>query len=382
MSLHSQQAKDIQYLSRAILLAKNGLYTTGPNPRVGCVIVKQGQIIAEGWHQLAGDGHAEVNALKRIKQGQNAEGACAYVSLEPCSHQGKTGPCADALIAAGITRVVCSMKDPATHVSGKGFEKLKKAGVEVDVGLLQAEAEALNPGFIKRAIQQLPYVRLKMAMSIDGRTAMASGESQWITGPNARNDVQQWRARSDAIVTGVGSVLSDDPQMTIRPSDQWVAQWPESVPLTQPIRVVLDSQLRFPLDAKMCETIHETKGRIIIATLSENAEKASKLSAKGIEIWLLPSNAQKVDLKTLLERLAAEGINEVWVESGATLSGAFVSEALVDEMLVYMAPTLLGSTAKPLLDLPLDNMADQKKLKIKDMRMIGNDVRYILKAEK
>lgn len=357
------------YMARALQLAERGLYTTEPNPRVGCVLVRDDEIIGEGWHQQAGQGHAEVEALASVEG--SAQGATAYVTLEPCSHQGKTGPCCDALINAGVSKVVAAMQDPNPLVAGRGFERLRQAGIEVVFGVLEAQARALNPGFIKRMETGLPYVRIKLAMSVDGRTAMDSGESQWITGPAARNDVQKLRARSSAIVTGVGTVIHDDPSMTVRAEQlgsisEHVSC--EDVVRRQPLRVVLDSAFKTPASAK----IMSLPGRIWLVGLAPLPVE----SIGSAELKTVAENAGRVDLEALLKELAASECNEVLVEAGAELSGAFLQAGLVDELVIYMAPKLLGSSARPLMWLPgMEKMADQVELAIQDVRSVGDDWR-------
>lgn len=323
----------------AIQLAQRGLYTTKPNPRVGCVIVKDHKIIAEGFHERAGEGHAEVNALRQLKNIHDAKGATVYVTLEPCCHTGKTAPCTDALVNAGIARVVYGMQDPNPLVAGKGLQRLRENSIEVSGPLLEKECRALNPGFIKRMQSDLPFVRCKLAMSLDGRTAMANGESQWITGEAAREDVQQLRAQSCAIITGINTILKDDPALTVRSE-----QLPASAKEKQPLRVVLDRQRRMPSQAKILQQPGET----LLVHDSDN-------------------------LHSVLNMLADRQCNEVLIEAGATLAGAFVQQGLVDELVIYMAPTLLGSNARPLLQLPLEKMNQQVKLDITDMHKIGND---------
>ncbi len=350
----SQEQQDCAYLAQAIKLARRGAYSVEKNPLVGCVLVKNGEVLSEGWHQQAGQAHAEVDALNKLSDASLAQGATAYVSLEPCSHQGKTGPCAEALIQAGVSRVVCAMVDPAAHVSGRGIKRLEEAGVDVDSGLLEAEARALNPGFIKRAEQGRPYVRLKMAMSLDGKTALNNGESKWITGEAARNDVHRYRARSHAIVTGIQTVLADDPQMTARI---------EADDLVQPLRVVLDSKGRLDKSAK----IVGEDGRCFSVGANENNDWQIDLDAQG-----------KVDLSKLLNRLAEQEVNEVWVEAGSTLSGAFVEQGLVDELIVYMAPVLLGDKAQGLFDMKaLESMQDKLQLKLIENRKLGEDLKMV-----
>ena len=357
------------YMARALKLAERGLYTTEPNPRVGCVLVRAGEIIGEGWHRKAGEGHAEVEALAAVKG--SAEGSTAYVTLEPCSHQGKTGPCCVALVEAGVKRVVAAMLDPNPLVAGRGFRYMEEAGVEVKFGVLESQARALNPGFIKRMETGLPYVRIKLAMSVDGRTAMASGESQWITGPAARSDVQKLRARSSAIVTGIGTVLDDDPSMTVR-AEQLAAISEhvsvEEVVSRQPLRVVLDSDFKTPADAK----IVSQPGKVWVVGAGE-----LPLSAIGrAELKQLANDEGRIDLHELLKSLAENECNEVLVEAGAVLSGAFLQAGLVDELVIYMAPKLLGSSARPLMALPgMEKMADQVELSITETRSVGDDWR-------
>ncbi|MEZ5523415.1 MAG: bifunctional diaminohydroxyphosphoribosylaminopyrimidine deaminase/5-amino-6-(5-phosphoribosylamino)uracil reductase RibD [Pseudomonadales bacterium] len=364
--------RDEFYMARALQLAERGLYTTEPNPRVGCVLVRDGAVIAEGWHRRAGEGHAEVEALAAVNN--QAQGATAYVTLEPCSHQGKTGPCCDALIKAGVSRVVAAMQDPNPLVAGRGFRRLEEAGVAVRQGVLEAQARALNPGFIKRMETGQPYVRIKLAMSVDGRTAMASGESQWITGAAARSDVQKLRARSSAIVTGVGTVLHDDPSMTVRAEqlglfEGLVSEQLDVADVTrrQPLRVVLDSAFQTPPTAKIVNQPARTW--IVGASRPER-------TIGDAELKCIANAAGRVDLKGVLEALAASECNEVLVEAGAELSGAFLQAGLVDELVIYMAPKLLGDAARPLMALPgMDKMADQVNLQITEMRSVGDDWR-------
>lgn len=357
------------YMARALQLAERGLYTTEPNPRVGCVLVRDGKILAEGWHRRAGEGHAEVEAIANA--GGSAQGATAYVTLEPCSHQGKTGPCCDALIKAGVSRVVAAMQDPNPLVAGRGFKRMQEAGIEVKSGVLETQARALNPGFIKRMETGLPYVRIKLAMSVDGRTAMDSGESQWITGPAARSDVQRLRARSSAIITGVGTVLHDDPSMTVRAEQLGLVSAHvsnEEIIKRQPLRVVLDTEFKTPASAK----IVNLPGK----TWLVGAQESVSGSIGNAELKTLVGNDGKVDLLALLRELAASDCNEVLVEAGAVLSGAFLQAWLVDELVIYMAPKLLGSSARPLLALPgMEKMADQVNLEILGVRSVGEDWR-------
>lgn len=372
---------DHQFMARALQLAAKGLYTTDPNPRVGCVIVRydqhaEGQVVGEGFHLRAGEPHAEIHALNAA--GAKAEGATAYVTLEPCSHTGRTGPCAVALAEANVARVVVAMVDPNPCVSGRGIKRLWESGIQVDVGLLEQDARVLNPGFISRMQHKRPFVRLKMAMSLDGRTAMGSGESQWITGPEARSQVQRLRARSSAILSGVESVIMDDSRLTVR-ADQLGLDNADTVSQRQPLRVILDSRLRLPL-AAAC--LREPGRTLIITTEHHSEEKRQKLKAAGADIKVLPAAQEgRIDLTDMLNWLAEhELVNELLVETGATLAGALLDANVVDELQLFVAPTLLGGEARPLFALPgMTRMADQKRLTIKEIRAVGNDWRIIAK---
>ncbi|MCQ6260869.1 bifunctional diaminohydroxyphosphoribosylaminopyrimidine deaminase/5-amino-6-(5-phosphoribosylamino)uracil reductase RibD [Alcanivorax sp. MM125-6] len=385
----SDAAFDQQCMLRALYLARRALYTTDPNPRVGCVLARDGAVIAEGFHPRAGEPHAERYALAAA--GDAARGATAYVTLEPCSHTGRTGPCADALIQAGVARVVVAMQDPNPQVAGNGLRKLRDAGIEVEVGPQEQEARALNPGFIRRMAGQRPLVRIKAAASLDGRTAMASGESQWITGPQAREDVQRLRARSSAIVTGIGTVLADRPSYTVRPEQWTLGRYHDygDGEVRPPLRVILDPALRTPPDSPVVSAA----GPCLIAHgEAAPAEPRAALERAGAELLVLPLAARPegapeaprpeerrgLDLTALLAELARRECNEVLVECGATLAGAFVRDGLFDELIVYMAPTLLGRDARALLDLPLDRMADQVRLRWADVRHLGDDLRLTL----
>jgi len=353
MSVHEH------YMARALRLAERGLFTTDPNPRVGCVIVNGGEIVGEGWHQRAGEGHAEVNAL--VDAGDRAKGADVYVTLEPCSHVGRTPPCADGLIKADVKRVFVAMQDPNPLVAGNGIKRLKDAGIDVAVGILEQEAKALNPGFCKRMQSGRPYVRTKMAMSLDGRTAMASGESKWITGSDARQDVQKLRARSSAILTGMGTVLTDDPALTVRPEGRW---YPQETAIRQPLRIVAGNQ-DIPQTAKLLDNDEP-----ILLVKSRN-DKMSKA-----ECLVLAERNGHVDLFALMSELAKREINEVMVEAGATLNGALLEAGLIDEIVIYMAPKIMGNSAKGLFHLPaLQTMANTIDLTIKDIRAVGKDWR-------
>ncbi|MGD8429602.1 MAG: bifunctional diaminohydroxyphosphoribosylaminopyrimidine deaminase/5-amino-6-(5-phosphoribosylamino)uracil reductase RibD, partial [Ectothiorhodospiraceae bacterium] len=343
-------------------LAERGLYTTDPNPRVGCVVVRDGVVVGEGWHQRAGEPHAEVHALRVA--GDAARGATVYVTLEPCSHHGRTPPCAEALADAGVHRVVAAAVDPNPEVAGTGLDHLRAAGIETASGLMTEAAWALNPGFRKRMSRGLPYVRVKLAASLDGRTAMASGESKWITGAAARADVHRLRARSSAIVTGIGTVLADDPRLTARDVGGEVLQ---------PRRVILDSWLRTPPRAQVLQ------GGATILYSQPDEERLAALDAAGAELWpMRPGATGRVEPVEALAALARHEVNEIIVEAGPTLSGALMQEGLVDELVVYLAPHLMGHEGNPLLRLPgLSSMADRVPVSVVDMRRIGEDLRIV-----
>lgn len=357
---------DHQHMAQALQLARRGQYTTHPNPRVGCVIVQDGKRVGEGWHERAGQPHAEVNALNVA--GELARNSDVYVTLEPCSHYGRTPPCADALVNAGVKRVVAAMQDPNPEVAGKGIERLRQAGMDVSVGLLEADAQQLNPGFISAMTRKRPFVRIKMAMSLDGRTAMASGESVWITGAEARQDVQFWRARAGALLTGIGTVLMDKPSLNVRLSAD---QLGIAVPVRQPDRVILDSGLQFPEDAGLLQH----KGCVRIYTCSQNSAKIERLQQSGVIIRQFPG--EQPELNAVLSALHEDGINEVHVEAGAILTGNLLAAGLVDELVIYMAPHLMGSSARPLFQLPFEQMQDRLALDVRDIRAIGQDWRIL-----
>ena len=377
-TIQMPNAADAAWMARALQLAIHGLYTTGVNPRVGCVLVKDDELIGEGWHERAGEAHAEVMALRDAeRRGHDVKGATAYVTLEPCAHHGKTPPCAEALINAGISRVVAAMADPNPLVAGKGFALLQAAGIAVAAPLMAAEAEALNVGFVKRMRLGLPWVRLKMAGSLDGRSALANGQSQWITGPEARADGHRFRARAQAIITGVGTVVADDPLLTVRDVAAPTGQTGQPLPRIAPLRVVVDSHLRTPTSASILQ------GGCLIATASVDPIKTAALQAAGAEIVVLPGADGRVDLDALLRHLAQRGTNEVHVEAGAQLSGSFIKADLVDELLLYMAPTLLGSDARGWFDgLNLMTLDQKVLLQFQDVRMVGPDLRIIARAVK
>ncbi|MGB3383090.1 MAG: bifunctional diaminohydroxyphosphoribosylaminopyrimidine deaminase/5-amino-6-(5-phosphoribosylamino)uracil reductase RibD [Marinomonas sp.] len=360
------------WMAKALQLARKGLYSTHPNPRVGCVLVKDDELIGEGYHIRSGEGHAEVNAIANATQ--DVAGATAYVTLEPCSHQGKTPPCADALVKAGVARVVFGMQDPNPAVSGKGLTKLNKAGIDVIGPVLEAQCEALNPGFVKRMREGLPFIRVKLAMSVDGRTAMESGESQWITGAEARQDVQRLRAQSDAVITGIGTVLADNPSMTVRinEADQAI----EAKRVRQPLRVVMDTALSILPEAKI---LYPTKQACVFVLEDEvESEHLDVLQEKGVNVRFAPRGDDgRLDLLDAMEQLADAGINEVLVETGAELAGGFLQAGLVDEIVVYMAPKLLGSTARAMFQLPLDKMDEALNLELTSVRQVGQDLRLV-----
>ena len=359
---------DYQYMARALQLARRGLYTTDPNPRVGCVLVNGGEVVGEGWHERAGEPHAEIYALQQA--GERSRGATAYVTFEPCVHHGRTPPCVDALSEAGVARVVTTMEDPNPLVAGTGNKRLRELGVQVECGVMASEAGALNPGFIKRQKTGLPYVRCKMGASLDGRSAMASGESKWITGPDARRDVQRLRARSSAIMTGIGTVLSDDPALNVRGEDIGEPEPPGG--WRQPLRVVVDPRLSTPVDARILDAPGET----IIATTAADEDIAELLTRAGAQVIQFPGTADHVDLPAVLRHLAKLEVNEVLLETGAILSGAMVCAGLVDELVIYMAPVLMGDKARGLFSTPLlDRMEDSIRLEIRDLRAVGQDWR-------
>ncbi len=357
-------------MNRALVLAARGLETTHPNPRVGCVIAQGTKIIGEGWHARAGEAHAEVAALAAVRAaGLQPTGCTAYVTLEPCSHYGRTPPCVDALIGAGIARVVYAVQDPNPQVSGKGAETLRQAGIAVESGLMEAEAVDLNLGFIKRMTYGKPWVRVKLAMSLDGRTALANGASQWITGEAARNDVQHWRARSSAILTGVGTVIADDPRLDVR----LAPEKPEDEPW-QPLRVVLDTRLRTPLDSRM----FSTGGPVLI--LTEDATRGADFAGIGVAVEAIPASHGRLDLVAVIDRMGELEVNELLVEAGPTLSGEFLLQGLADELLLYVAPRLLGPQGLPLVDLPqLTDLQDALGFTVAGVQRLEDDLRLRLR---
>lgn len=353
---------DEYWMAYALKLAKKGQRTTTPNPNVGCVIVKDGQLVGEGFHAKAGTAHAEVHALQQA--GPLAKGATAYVTLEPCSHFGRTPPCADALVAAGVSRVVCAMTDPNPQVAGRGLARLREAGIDTQSNVLLDQAERLNRGFLKRMRTGRPWVQVKMAASLDGGTAMASGESQWITGADARADVQHFRARACAIVTGIGTVLADNPTLNVRLPDTQ----------RQPVRIVLDTVLKTPTECKLLQS----PGRVVLVhTERAPKERQHALTARGAELLCLAEYKGGICLNSLLE-WAGSQFNTVWVEAGATLAGSFLAQRTVDEVVLYQAPTFLGANTRPIISTHFTDLTQQIPFTLSDLRLIGNDVRYIL----
>ncbi len=357
-------ADDFRYMAHALQMARRGLYTAAPNPRVGCLIVREGTIVGAGWHRRTGDAHAEVHALAQA--GERARSATAYVTLEPCCHHGRTPPCTDARISAGVKRVVAAMTDPNPLVAGQGLQQLKEAGLDVEQGVMEIQAAALNAGFIRRMRHGRPFVRCKLAMSLDGRTAMASKESKWITGAAARHDVQRLRASSCAILTGVGTVLADDPLLTVR----WDKTPAEDI--RQPLRVVLDSSLRMSPKARLLSA----PGQTLVCTTITYAGMHKPLLQAGAEIKVLTRRKEGVDVHEVMSILAQREINEVLVEAGARVSGALLRAGLIDELVIYMAPQIMGDQARGLFHLPgLTHMAQRLHLHIKELRNVGDDWR-------
>ena len=355
-------ADDHSHMARALERARRGLYTATPNPRVGCVIVRDGAVVGEGWHERAGEAHAEAHALQAA--GERARGAVVYVTLEPCSHQGRTPPCCEALIAAGVSRVIAAMEDPNPLVAGKGFAMLRAANVAVESGLMTQEAGELNIGFVSRMTRGRPWVRLKIAASLDGKTALLNGQSRWITGEDARRDGHAWRAQACAILTGIGTVKDDNPQLTVRAVET----------TRQPVRVVVDSRLETPTDANIIGS-----GTLLAAANhADYARRAQALQARGAEIIVLPNAAGKVALPDLMLELGRRGVNELHVEAGFKLNGSLLNEGLVDELLIYLAPSLLGDAAHGMFHLPaLKALSGRRTLNIVDLRQIGPDIRIL-----
>lgn len=351
-------ASDHAHMAHALQLAARGLHTTSPNPRVGCVLVRDGQVVGEGWHERAGEPHAEVHTLRQA--GEAARGATAYVTLEPCSHYGRTPPCAEALVKAGVARVIAAMQDPNPLVAGKGLSLLQSQGIAVASGLMSSEARELNVGFVSRMERNRPWVRAKVAASLDGRTALENGVSQWITSPAARRDGQQWRARACAILTGMGTVLADNPKLNVRDFDIG----------RQPLRIVVDSKLRTPVDAAIVDE------GVLIACADDTLPQADILRKAGVELLCLPNDNGSVDLPALMSELAKRGTNEIHLEAGPTMTGEMLRLRLIDEFLLYLAPTLLGSSARGMFDIQALTAMDQRmNLEIVEVRNVGPDIR-------
>ena len=355
---------DQLHMAEALRLAEKGLFTATPNPRVGCVIVRDGEAVGAGWHEKAGEAHAEILALRAA--GERARGATAYVSLEPCSHQGRTPPCVDALIEAGVARVVAAMQDPNPRVAGSGYARLRAAGIQVESGLMQDEARALNIGFVARMSRGRPWVRMKIAASLDGRTALANGQSQWITGPAARRDGHAWRARACAVLTGIGTVRDDDPRLNVREVDT----------PRQPLKVVVDSRLQLPLSAKLLQS-----GRVLVATAVDDQAGIAALQNKGAEVVVLPNARGKVELTDLMRELARRELNEVHVEAGFKLNGSLLAAGLVDELLIYLAPSILGDSACAMFGTPeLADLAQKRLVQFAHVQTVGGDLRILARV--
>ena len=350
---------------RALELGARGLYTTTPNPRVGCVLVRAGQVVGEGWHERAGGPHAEVVALGAAGDAA-ARGATAYVTLEPCSHHGRTPPCANALIAAGVARVVVAMRDPHPAVCGAGIERLRNAGIEVTLGLLGDEARELNIGFATRCERGTPWARLKLAATLDGKTALNNGSSQWITGPEARRDGHAWRARACAVLTGIGTVVEDDPQLTVR----------EVVTPRQPLRILIDSRLDVSPDAKILGG-----GGALVFAARDDLEKRRRLAERGAEVAVLPNPDGKVDLAALMRELGRREINELHIEAGYKLNGSLLREGLIDELLIYLGPSIFGDAARGMFNLPeMQSLAQRHALELREQQRVGVDLRILARV--
>ena len=357
-------AADREFMRQALELAERGLYTTTPNPRVGCVIVKDGAVVASGWHEKAGLPHAEVLALEAA--GERARLATLYLNLEPCSHHGRTPPCADAIVASGIKRVVAGMQDPNPKVAGAGFAKLRAAGIEVEHGLMEDEARELNIGFVARMTRGRPWVRMKIAASLDGRTALANGKSQWITGEAARADGHRWRARACAVLTGFGTVRDDDPQLNVRGIDT----------SRQPLKIVVDSRFETSPGARLLKD-----GRTLVAGAVENQRKIAALRAAGAETVVIPNEHGKVELFKLIQELARRELNEIHVEAGMKLNGSLLQAGVVDEVLVYLAPTLIGDSGRGMFSLPeLTELSRVRSLRVREVERVGADVRILART--
>ena len=358
----SAEVSDRAYMARALQLAARGLTTTDPNPRVGCVIVAGDEVVGEGWHRRAGEAHAEAIALDQARD--RAAGSTVYVTLEPCCHEGRTPPCIDRLVQAKVSRVVYAANDPNPTVAGKSRERLRVAGVDVDPGLMESESRLLNPGFFSRMIRNRPWVRSKLAVSVDGRTALANGESKWISGEAARSDVQRWRARSTAILTGAGTVIADDPSLNVRD--------PQLSDAIQPIRVIVDSHLRMSPDARVLSIPGET----VVFYCDAPDKIVRELADSGARVEKLPATAGRVALEAVMYRLSQMEVNELMVEAGPALNGALIEAGLIDEYLLYIASHILGTDARGMFGISaLNKMSDRMELKLIDVRQIGDDLR-------
>jgi len=354
-------AADQEFMGQALELAGRGLYTTTPNPRVGCLIVRDGTIVGAGWHEKAGMPHAEALALKAA--GTRAGGATLYVNLEPCSHHGRTPPCADAIIDSGVARVVAAVQDPNPQVAGAGFSKLRAAGIAVEQGLREAEARELNVGFFARMTRGRPWVRMKIAASLDGRTALANGKSQWITGEAARVDGHRWRARACAILTGFGTVRDDDPQLNVRGVDT----------PRQPLKIVVDSKFETSPSARLLQ-----EGKALVVGAVDDAKRVASLKAAGAEVVSIPNESGKVELFKLMEELARCELNEIHVEAGTKLNGSLLQAGVVDELLVYLAPSVIGDSGRGMFHLPeITELSRARALKIREVERVGADLRII-----
>jgi diaminohydroxyphosphoribosylaminopyrimidine deaminase/5-amino-6-(5-phosphoribosylamino)uracil reductase len=354
-------AADHEFMGRSLDLAGRGLYTTTPNPRVGCVIVNDGAVVGDGWHEKAGLPHAEVLALKTA--GDRARGATLYLNLEPCSHHGRTPPCVDAIIAAGVKRVVAAIGDPNPKVAGAGIAKLRTAGIAVEQGLREDEARELNIGFLARMTRGRPWVRMKIAASLDGRTALANGKSQWITGEAARGDGHRWRARACAVLTGFGTVRDDDPQLNVRGVDT----------ARQPLKIVVDSKFETSPSARLL-----TEGKTLVVGAANDAKRIATLKSAGAEVAIIANDGGKVELFRLMEELARRELNEIHVEAGTKLNGSLLQAGVVDELLVYLAPSVIGDSGRGMFALPeLTELSQSSALKIREIERIGEDIRIV-----
>ena len=357
-------AADRAFMAEALALAERGLFTTSPNPRVGALIVRDGIVVGRGFHERPGGPHAEAVAL--AEAGARSRGATTYVTLEPCSHHGRTPPCADALVAAGVARVVAAMADP-NPLARHGADRLRSAGIPVEFGLMETEARELNVGFVSRLTRGRPWVRLKVAATLDGRTALAGGESQWLTGAEARRDGHRWRARACAVLTGIGTVKEDDPQLTVR----------EVETERQPLKVLVDSRLEVSPGAKLFAS-----GRVLVAAAVEDRDKIARLADRGAEVLVMPNAAGKVDLAALMGELARRELNEIHVEAGTKLNGSLVAAGVVDELLVYLAPSLIGESGRGMFNLPAPASLDARhRLVLRDVARVGEDVRVIARLK-